>query len=255
MRKQPEGGSVAPGRLANSLPCRQRAERVSSGRDALSSASAGPSSRRRGLLVEETGAKGVAHSRRLISASFGDWRPSTMRFAPPIRTRLSSVRGHVEGESRHAAVAARATYTHVLEIGERRETEAKLRAPETTCAAGTALSTPRARVGASEAARCGAERGRHVPLSRLSAERRRREPVAAPSSVAKGPPLAHACSRSRAARQKEEWRDLRPYAPSASLVPGRLAVARAGLFTKVCVCGLVWLLPENCYRVTSFWRR
>ena len=111
MRKQPEGGSVAPGRLANSLPCRQRAERVSSGRDALSSASAGPSSRRRGLLVEETGAKGVARSRRLISASFGDWRPSTMRFAPPIRTRLSSVRGHVEGESRHAAVAARATYT------------------------------------------------------------------------------------------------------------------------------------------------
>jgi len=218
---------AAPGRLANSLPCRQRAERVSSGRDALSSASAGPSSRRRGLLVEETGAKGVAHSRRLISASFGDWRPSTMRFAPPIRTRLSSVRGHVEGESRHAAVAARATYTRPR-IGARRKTEEKLRAPETTCAAGTALSTPRARVGASEAARCGAERGRHVPLSRLSAERRRREPVAAPSSVANGPPLAHACSRPRATRQKEEWRELRPYAPSASLVPERLAVARAG---------------------------
>ena len=60
------------------------------------------------------------------------------------------------------------------------------------------------------------------------AERRRRELVAAPSSVANGPPLAHACSRSRAARQKEEWRELRPYAPSASLVPERLAVARAG---------------------------
>ena len=67
-----------------------------------------------------------------------------------------------------------------------------------------------------------------MPLSRLSAKRRRREPVAEPPSVANGPPLAHACSRSRAARQKEEWRELRPYAPSASLVPERLAVARAG---------------------------
>ena len=151
-----------------------------------------------------------------------------MRFAPPpIRTRLSSVRGHVEGESRHAAVAARATYTRPRNRSAPEDRGKTPRARDDLRGGDGSLDSACTSGGLGSGEMQRREREICAALA-PGAERRRRELVAAPSSVANGPPLAHACSRSRAARQKEEWRELRPYAPSASLVPERLAVARAG---------------------------